>query len=74
MARLLNGFVFALAYPRQILLVARPLVGAPALLGLKKVLEPSRHGRWLDLGVKVAGGVVGLAIGAVLTRLRPGPR
>lgn len=74
LALLLIGIVFALAYPRRILLVGLLLVGATALLELTQVFEPSRHGRWLDLGVKVAGGVVGLAIGTVLTRLRPGPR
>jgi VanZ family protein len=56
------------------LLVGLLLVGATALLELTQVFEPSRHGRWLDLGVKVVGGVVGLAIGAMLARLKPAAR
>ena len=68
------GLAFGLAYPRHLLLVGLLLVGATALLELTQVFEPSRHGRWLDLGVKVVGGVVGLAIGAMLARLKPAAR
>lgn len=69
-ALMVIGFVFALAYPRHLLLVALLLIGATALLELTQVFEPSRHGRWLDLGVKVTGGVVGLLIGYGAERLR----
>ena len=71
LALMVVGIAFALAYPRHVVLVGLLLIGATALLELTQVFEPSRHGRWLDLGVKVAGGVVGLAIGTVLARLRP---
>lgn len=74
LALLVIGLAFGLAYPRHLLLVGLLLVGATALLELTQVFEPSRHGRWLDLGVKVVGGVVGLAIGAMLARLKPAAR
>ena len=64
------GFVFALAYPRHLLLVAFLLIGATAVLEFAQVLEPSRHGRWLDLAVKVFGASVGLTIGYGFERLR----
>ena len=63
------GLVFALAYPRHLLLVAILLVGATALLEFAQVLEPSRHGRWVDFAVKAFGGVVGLMIGYGFVRL-----
>lgn len=69
-ALMIIGFVFALAYPRHFVLVAILLVGATALLELTQVLEPSRHGRWLDFGVKAFGGIVGLMIGYGVERLR----
>ena len=69
-ALMIIGFVFALAYPRHLVLVAVLLIGAPALLELAQVLEPSRHGRWLDFGVKAFGGIVGLMIGYGVERLR----
>ena len=68
-ALMVIGFVFALAYPRHLLLVAFLLIGATALLEFAQVLEPSRHGRWLDLGVKVFGSLVGLTIGYGFERL-----
>jgi len=69
-ALMIIGFVFALAYPRRLLLVAVLLIGATALLELSQVLEPSLHGRWLDLSVKVFGAIVGLMIGYGVNRLR----
>lgn len=69
-ALMIIGFVFALTYPRHLVLVAILLIGATALLELTQVFEASRHGRWLDLGVKVFGGAVGLMIGYGVERLR----
>ena len=68
-ALMVIGVIFALAYPRQLLLVAVLLVGATAFLEIAQVLEPSRHGRWLDFGVKAFGAIVGLMIGYGLDRL-----
>jgi hypothetical protein len=69
-ALMIIGFVFALAYPRHFVLLAILLIGATALLELTQVLEPSRHGRWLDFGIKAFGGIVGLMIGYGVERLR----
>lgn len=66
----LVGFVFALAYPRRIVLVTVLVLGATALLEAAQVLEPSRHGRFLDLLVKLVGGGFGLACGYLLNRIR----
>ena len=55
LALLLIGFVFALAYRRHILLVAALLITSTALFEALQVLEPSRHGRVVDLLVKLIG-------------------
>lgn len=59
----LVGFVFALAYPRHLWLVAVLVLGATALLELLQLASPSRHGRIVDLAVKLVGGSAGLACG-----------
>lgn len=66
----LIGFVFALAYPRHIVLVSVVVLGATALLEAAQVLEPSRHGRPVDLLVKLVGGGFGLICGHLVNRLR----
>jgi VanZ family protein len=62
------GFVFALAYPRHLVLVGLLLIGASALLEALQVLEPSRHGRVVDFLVKAAGAVIGLGAGWLVAR------
>jgi apolipoprotein N-acyltransferase len=57
------GTLFAAAYPRHIFLAAFVVLGAAALLEVLQLLEPSRHGRLFDAGVKIIGGVVGLSAG-----------
>ncbi len=64
------GFVFALAYPRHIVLVGLLLFASTALLEALQVLEPSRHGRVVDLAVKLVGAAVGLGTGWLATRRR----
>ena len=66
----LVGFVFALAYPRRILLVAAIVLGATIALEILQFAQPSRHGRVLDAAVKLAGGGVGLVAGWLVTRRR----
>jgi VanZ family protein len=66
----LVGFVFALAYPRHIWLVALIVLGSTALLELAQLVAPSRHGRLIDVVVKLAGGGFGLAIGWLINRAR----
>lgn len=57
------GALFAFAYPRYILFAALIVLGAAVLFEILQLLSPSRHGRLFDAGVKVAGGMVGLAAG-----------
>lgn len=65
----LVGVLFALAYPRHIILAGLVVLGAAVLLELLQLVMPSRHGRVLDAGVKVAGSVVGLAAGRLFVKL-----
>jgi hypothetical protein len=66
LALALVGFVFALAYPRRILLVVLLLFASTTLFEALQLVEPSRHGRFLDLAVKLAGCGLGLACGSAL--------
>lgn len=70
LALALVGFVFALAYPRRIVLVATIVLGATILLELLQLMQPSRHGRVIDVAVKLCGGAAGLAAGWLAARLR----
>jgi hypothetical protein len=64
------GFVFALAYPRRIVLVALVVLGSTVLLELLQLVSPSRHGRVIDVAVKLVGAGLGLALGWAATKLR----
>ena len=65
------GFVFALAYPRHIVIVAVLVLGLTAVLEALQLVEPSRHGRIADITVKLIGGVFGLLSGWLTDRWRP---
>ena len=67
----LVGGLFAMAYPRYIVLAAVIVLGAAALFEVLQVLTPSRHGRVFDAAVKMCGGTFGLIAGWVLVRLLP---
>jgi hypothetical protein len=67
----LVGGLFVAAYPRYILFAAAVVLGAAALFELLQVLEPSRHGRLFDAGVKLSGGSFGLIVGWLLVRWLP---
>lgn len=67
---LIVGFVFAIAYPRHLAIVAILVLGTTILLEVAQVFEPSRHGRVIDAVVKLGGGTVGLALGTFLARRR----
>jgi VanZ family protein len=69
-AFMLVGFVFALAYPRRIVLVAVIVLGSTVLLELLQLVSPSRHGRIIDVAVKLIGGGLGLVAGWLLVKLR----
>jgi hypothetical protein len=64
------GLAFALAYPRHFWLAVFVALGSALLLEVVQLLEPSRHGRFFDAMVKVAGGSVGLVLGHLLLRLK----
>jgi VanZ family protein len=64
------GAAFALAYPRHVLLVAALVLGATVLLELMQLLQPSRHGRVIDVAVKLTGALAGLGAGWLLNRFR----
>jgi apolipoprotein N-acyltransferase len=63
------GVLFAAAYPRYILFAAVIVLGAAVVFELLQLLAPSRHGRLFDAGVKVAGGLVGLCAGWIMSKL-----
>lgn len=59
----LVGFLFAIAYPRQIWLAAGIIIIGVVGLELLQNLRPDRHGRNADAVVKLAGGAIGLGFG-----------
>ncbi|MBL8599195.1 MAG: hypothetical protein JNL14_15790 [Devosia sp.] len=64
------GFVFALAYPRRIVLVAAIVLGSTVLLEVLQLASASRHGRLIDVAVKLTGASAGLLAGWLLLRFR----
>jgi len=64
------GLLFALAYPSRIVLVAALVLGATVTLELLQLLSPSRHGRVIDVAVKIAGASGGIFLGWLAWRLR----
>jgi len=64
------GLAFAIAYPRRLLLVAAIVLGATILLEILQLMSPSRHGRIVDVLVKLSGAVAGLGIGWLVNRRR----
>jgi glycopeptide antibiotics resistance protein len=63
------GALFAAAYPRYILFAVVIVLGAAVAFELLQLLTSSRHGRLFDAGVKVAGGLIGLCAGWIVSRL-----
>jgi VanZ family protein len=70
LALALIGVVFAVAYPRPLLLVGLVVLSTTILLEALQLVEPSRRGRLIDAAVKLTGGVIGLAAGHLLNRVR----
>jgi hypothetical protein len=65
-----TGLLFGLAYRRRLgLVVALVLCGA-CILEMTQLILPDRHGRLLDLFVKMAGGATGCLIAQFWNRLR----
>lgn len=63
------GSLFAVAYPRQLLLVAIAVIGAAIALEVLQTLTQDRHGTIIDALEKVAGGIVGIAAGLAVSRI-----
>jgi VanZ family protein len=62
------GCAFALAYPRRLPIVIALVLGSTLLLELLQLLTPSRHGRVIDVAVKLLGGGFGIVVGILLQR------
>ena len=60
------GFLFGLAYPNRLLLVAAIVVGCAFSLEALQLLTPDRHGLLFDALVKAAGGICGIGAGQLL--------
>jgi len=63
------GFLFALAYRRHILAAAAFVIIAAIVLEVLQNVLPDRHGRETDAVVKVAGAIIGLTAGWLVTQL-----
>lgn len=67
------GFVFGLAYPRRLLWVIALLFVSTAVFEALQLVEPSRHGRFVDLLVKLGGAAMGVGLARLAIR-RPTSR
>lgn len=63
------GLVFALGYPRQVIVAIVVAMGSAGLLEIAQALDPTRHPRLSDALVKLAGAALGILAGIVVTRL-----
>jgi VanZ family protein len=62
----LLGVLFCLAYPGHTILAVIIVLGSAALLESLQLLTPDRHGRLLEVVVKMAGGGLGIAAGRAI--------
>jgi VanZ family protein len=65
----LAGLLFALAYPRHVILAAAFIIVTTLSLEYLQTLRPDRHGRELDAAMKVIGAIVCLGLGRFLVHL-----
>ncbi len=61
------GLLFGIAHPRRLPLVAAGIVLVAGGLEAAQHLTPDRHGKWVDFGMKVLGGGIGLSVAAAIT-------
>jgi VanZ like family len=64
------GVLFCLAYPRHTFLASVIVLGSAALLESLQLLTPDRHGRLLDMALKIAGGGLGIAAGRTILHFK----
>lgn len=69
LAFVVAGFLMALAYPRHIIVCAVLVLGAAVALEVMQLVTPSRHGRGIDLVVKLLGGSGGIAAAWAIDRI-----
>ena len=64
------GLLLGIAYPRHLFAVSVLVIGGAAVLEAMQFLRPDRDARLIDLIAKAAGGTLGIATAAAVTRLR----
>jgi VanZ family protein len=69
LAYVLMGAAFALAYPRQFLVISIGIVAVAGALEVLQLVDPGRHGQVPDFLAKAAGGLIGIICGNVLSRV-----
>jgi hypothetical protein len=62
------GLLFGVIYPKRLWLVLGAVLAAALSLEALQFLTPDRHGRLMDAGVKMSGGVCGVACAWILHR------
>ena len=67
----LLGVLFCLAYPGHTILAVIIVLGSAALLEGLQLLTPDRHGRLLDMALKMGGGGLGIANGRIILHFKP---
>jgi VanZ family protein len=60
------GLLFALAYPRNLILVSVAVFGAAIILEVLQTLTPDRHGTIPDAIEKVIGAAIGVVLGRLV--------
>jgi VanZ family protein len=63
------GFAFSLSYPRRLLVVLVLLAGALCCFEYLQHFVNYRHGTAHDVAIKLAGAVVGVSCGTVVSKL-----
>lgn len=63
------GFAFSLAYPRRLLVVLILLAGAPCCFEYLQHFVNYRHGTAHDVAIKLAGAVVGVGGGLIVSKV-----
>ena len=59
------GALFGVGYPRHLLIAATLVIALAAGLEALQNLAPGRHGRLIDMDMKIAGTVIGFALAAI---------
>lgn len=63
------GAFFALAYPQRLALVCALVIGSAIALEALQTLIQDRHGTVIDVLEKLTGGLAGIALGNVMSRI-----